>query len=97
MTWARIGLAAAKQNGVRDAMTNDLRPRIENTIEFLISLLDEIDGDADHKPSMGWTHNEARFGCGLQPRWMTWNRAWARQSEDGSSERWRCVWRRVAT
>lgn len=43
-------------------MTPSLRSRIEATIEQLLALLDQIDGDpdlepgADDEPSLGWTY-----------------------------------------
>lgn len=45
-----------------------LRERIEATIEAMIAMLDELDGDADlepdtdAEPSLGW--REAAAGCG---------------------------------
>lgn len=39
---------------VPDAPTRAARARIEHEIDRLIELLDEIDGDLDLEPSLGW-------------------------------------------
>lgn len=43
-------------------VTPEMRARLEATIEALVSLLDEIDGDPDlepdtDEPSLGWTYD----------------------------------------
>ncbi|MBB4123275.1 hypothetical protein [Martelella radicis] len=39
-------------------LTPELRKRIERTIEHLVSLLDDYDGEPDAEPLLGWTDEE---------------------------------------
>ena len=39
----------------------EVRKRIEDAIERLIETLDEIDGDADLEPYLGWTQHSPWF------------------------------------
>jgi hypothetical protein len=46
-------------------VTPALRQLIENVVEDLMLILDELDGNPDEEPSLGWTGREAAYGCNL--------------------------------
>ncbi|KAB0680180.1 hypothetical protein [Aureimonas leprariae] len=52
----RFRTAAAKQ---RMRIRDRLRKRIAAEIQRLVDILDELDGDADFEPSLGWTKTMA--------------------------------------
>ncbi len=53
---------------INDSKNISQRERIEAIIDQLVQLLDDIDGDADFEPSLGWT---ALTGNASAPIWTT--------------------------